>query len=106
MRHRPWARRACSLAAVLTFTTAAAAQGPAPSGPRAFSIGDFYRLRPVLEPDVSPDGRTIVYTVTSRDLEGAKQDVHLWRVGADGAGARALTTGDTTNQQPAFSPDG
>jgi len=106
MRHRPWPRLACSFAALLTFTTAAAAQAPAPSGPRAFSIGDFYRLRPVLEPDVSPDGRTIVYTVTSRDLEGAKQDVHLWRVGADGAGARALTTGDTTNQQPAFSPDG
>ena len=73
---------------------------------RAFALADFYRLTPVLEPAISPDARTIVYSVTSRDLERAKQAVNLWRVDPEGANARPLTVGEATNQQPTFSPDG
>jgi len=101
--------RRVTLAVAAVFTTAISAGAelaPAGAAKRAFTVADFYRLRPVLEPVISPDGRTIVYTVTSRDLEHAKQTIHLWRVDADGTHARALTAGDTTNQQPTFSPDG
>src|SRR6266511_3023946 len=83
-----------AVAAVLTTAIGAGAEpGPAPAGAvkRAFAVADFYRLRPVLEPVISPDGRTIVYTVTSRDLEHAKQTIHLWRV--DAAGTRSRRPG-------------
>src|SRR5882724_2130800 len=107
MRDLNTRRVTLAVAAVLTAGLGAGAQPlPERAAKRAFAVADFYRLRPVLEPVISPDGRTVVYTVTSRDLEHAKQTVHLWRVDADGAHARALTAGDTTNQQPTFSPDG
>ena len=95
--------------AALVFAAAAASASPPPdpgAAKRPFAIADFYRLTPVLEPAISPDARAIVYTVTTRNLERAKQAIHLWRVDADGAHARALTAGETTNQGPAFSPDG
>jgi dipeptidyl aminopeptidase/acylaminoacyl peptidase len=100
-------RLGACLAAVFAATLAAADPAPDPGGGRrAFTIADFYRLTPVLEPAISPDERTIVYTVTSRDLERAKQAIHLWRVDPDGTYARPLTAGESTNQQPTFSPDG
>ncbi len=97
----------CS-ATILAAAAAAGAQTPGDPDAmrRPFSIADFYRLTPVLEPTISPDGRTIVYSVTTRDLAAAKQTIHLWRVDADGGHARPLTSGDSTNQQPAFTPDG
>src|SRR5207237_911135 len=102
---RAHACAACVLAASVRF---AAAQTPPDAGAakRPFAIADLYRLVPVLEPVIAPDGRTIVYSVTTRDLQHAKQAIHLWRMDADGAHARPLTVGEATNQQPAFSPDG
>src|SRR5262249_57569220 len=92
------ARRAARAALVLAATGAIAAAPSDPgTGKRAFSIADFYRLAPVLEPAIAPDGRSIVYTVTTRSLERAKQTVHLWRVDADGTNAPPLTARETTN---------
>ncbi len=105
MTHIPW--RAASVAFVLAAAASIAAAPPDPgAAKRAFAISDFYRLAPVLEPVISPDARTIVYTVTTRSLERAKQSINLWRVDPDGTRARALTTGENSNQSPAFSPDG
>jgi dipeptidyl aminopeptidase/acylaminoacyl peptidase/uncharacterized protein YciI len=73
----------------------------------AFKVADFYRLCPVLSPVLSPDGRTVVYTVTSRDLVAAKESVNLWRIDADGENARPLTYSDgKRNEAPSFSADG
>src|SRR5262249_40048879 len=104
----PDLRRRAVLVTVILAGAASRAAVPADlAAPRrAFTIADFYRLKPVLEPAISPDGHTVAYTVTTRDLERAKQSIHLWRVDADGTRARALTAGETTNQAPAFSPDG
>jgi len=90
-----------ALAATLAHPAAAA------DGRRAFAIEDLYRLSPVLEPVVSPDGGTIAYTVTTRDLQAGKESLNLWRVDPDGSNARALTYSDgKRNESPAFSPDG
>jgi len=54
------------------------------------------------DPDVSPDGATIVF---SRRLGDRSE---LWTIGADGTGARSLTsaTAGTEWSGPRFSPDG
>src|SRR6185295_13507360 len=90
---------------------ALAVSGPAPGAAeaadkRAFTVADLYRLKGVEEPALSPDGRTVVYKVTTSDLKEMKRSSQLWRVDADGAHARPLTQTDKVDSSPRFSADG
>src|SRR6185369_13954572 len=60
----------------------------------------------VADPAVSTDGRWIAYSVQTLDLTSQKSRTNLWRVDADGANARALTSSDAADTSPVFSPDG
>jgi dipeptidyl aminopeptidase/acylaminoacyl peptidase len=73
---------------------------------RAFTISDLYRVVGVGEPALSPDRKTVAYTVTTSDVRGAKRTSAIWRVGADGGGGRRLTFSDARDTHPVFSPDG
>ncbi len=79
---------------------------PAADTGRAFTLEDLYRVKSVGEPAISPDGKTIVYTVATNDWATKKKTTALWRVGADGSNPRALTAGDANDTHPFFSPDG
>jgi len=91
-----------ALAVVLLLTSSA----PAAESGRAFTLDDLYRTKAVAEPAISPDGRTVVYAVGTNDWAAKKRTVALWRVDADGANARPLTSGDARDEHPFFSPDG
>jgi dipeptidyl aminopeptidase/acylaminoacyl peptidase len=73
---------------------------------RPFTLEDLYRLEVVADPAVSPDGRTIAYSVTVSDLKAAKRTVNLWRVDPGGKSARRLTVSEARDESPRFSPDG
>ena len=73
---------------------------------RAVTIEDLHKVRGVAEPVIAPDGRSLVYTVTTTDLPAVKRWTNLWRVDADGKNARALTVLDKRDASPSFSPDG
>lgn len=73
---------------------------------RAFSIEDLYRAKGVSELHVSPDGKTIIFVVTTSDLARAKRYSHLWVMDADGKNSRQLTSGDDSEYSISFSPDG
>jgi dipeptidyl aminopeptidase/acylaminoacyl peptidase len=94
--------RTLALAAAL----AALCPGAAADGPRAATIADLYRVRGVAEPAVAPDGRSVVFTVTTTDLPAIERQTALHRVGVDGTGARAITRSGKRDASPAFSPDG
>ena len=72
---------------------------------RAFTIEDFYRVKSASDAHISPDGRSLIYTVTTSDLPRAKRVSHIWMMGIDGQGARQLTN-DKGESSPSFSPDG
>src|SRR5262245_65859071 len=73
---------------------------------RAFTIEDLYRIRSISDIHVSPDGRSVIYAVTTSDLARAKRVSHIWMMGVDGQGARQLTNGDKGESALSFSPDG
>jgi dipeptidyl aminopeptidase/acylaminoacyl peptidase len=73
---------------------------------RAFTIEDLYKLKGVDAFRLSPDGRTVVYTVTESDLPHAKRQTHIWAMDIDGANVRQLTFGPKSESSPSLSPDG
>jgi len=67
-----------------------------------------YGMTPAGDPRVSPDGSTILYTVTTTDRETGKVTADLWRVGIDGSGGAPLTRSvpGTRAGSGRWSPDG
>jgi dipeptidyl aminopeptidase/acylaminoacyl peptidase len=93
------------LTAVALALASLAAPSQAASG-RAATIADLYRVRGVAEPAIAPDGRSVVYAVTTTDLSALQRQTNIWRAEADGTSARALTRSEKRDASPAFSPDG
>ena len=73
---------------------------------RAFTIEDVYHVKSIPDVHLSPDGRSVIYAVTTPDLPRAKRTTHIWMMGVDGQGARQLTSGEKGESSPIFSPDG
>ncbi len=97
---------AFALASALLVALSAAAGPARAEEKRPFTIADFYRLKEVESPRVSPDGRTIAYVVRTRDLATAKRTARIWLVDADGTNRRPLTSGEKQDTDPRWSPDG
>src|SRR5260370_6511066 len=72
---------------------------------RAFTIEDLYRVQNAGDLSLSPDGRTLLFTVTLSDLPHGKRTTRIWMMDADGSNLRTLTQG-TNDASPHFSPGG
>lgn len=57
-------------------------------------------------PALSPDGRSVVFTVQEWSIEKNKSTTNLWVVGVAGGEPRRLTRAEATDAAPAWSPDG
>lgn len=73
---------------------------------RAFTIEDLYHVKSISDVHVSPNGKSVLYTVTVSDLARAKTASHLWTMDIDGSNARQLTNGEKGESSASFSPDG
>ena len=78
----------------------------APAEARLLQPQDTAALRGVNDPQLSPDGRWVVYTVHTTDVEKDKHATNLWLASVDGSSNRALTFGDKNQSGPRWSPDG
>src|SRR5438094_793465 len=58
---------------------------PALSQPHPFGVHDMVRMQRVGEPQPSPDGKWIVFTVRSWDPEANKTTTNLWLAASDGS---------------------
>ncbi|MEK6323063.1 MAG: S9 family peptidase [Acidobacteriota bacterium] len=86
-----------SLASVM-----AKAQQPA----RPFTIEDLLKIRRVSDPQISPDGRWIAYTIADTDKDANKRTTQVYLISIDGGEPRALTNEKQSSHSPRWSPDG
>jgi dipeptidyl aminopeptidase/acylaminoacyl peptidase len=71
----------CCVVASAAFPGTATAQSPAKRHLRA---GDIYQLRGVNDPQLSPDGNWVAYSVTAVDSAKDKSDTDVWMTSWDG----------------------
>src|SRR5438874_212279 len=66
--------------------------GAPPGGRHAFTVDDMLAMERLRELDVSPDGKFVVYTISSTDLAANKRRSDVWLAAIDGSGVRRLTS--------------
>ena len=74
---------------------------------RPMTIDDLITTVRVSDPQISPDGRRVLFTRTTTVLESGRRNSDIWLVPSDGsAPARQLIGGERTENTPRFTPDG
>ena len=89
-----------SLAIALSASSACA------SAPHAFTVHDMLAMQRISQPQISPDGKRVVFTVRTTDLEENRGRTSLWLVQTDGGGLRRLTAAQANDHEPRWAPDG
>lgn len=74
--------------------------------PRNLTVDDFFRLKRVEDPQLSPDGEWVAYTVATADLKEDKWEKQIWMIPAGGGEAVPLTAPGSSSESPRWSPDG
>src|SRR5438552_14495473 len=94
-----------TLPVVVAFVTASVgAQQPATS--TKFSARDVFDLEWVSDPQISPDGRRVIYGRTGYDIMKDTKRSALWIASSDGSDVRALLSPERQASSPRWSPDG
>jgi len=71
-----------------------------------FNRMDVFELEWVSNPQISPDGRRVVYNRNSMDVMTDSTTSRLWMINTDGTGNTPLTGRDIAESGAAWSPDG
>jgi dipeptidyl aminopeptidase/acylaminoacyl peptidase len=98
-----------NLILTLVLFAALALAGPMPVlavGSHPFSVHDMIAMDRISDPQVSPDGKRIAFSLRVTDLEANKGRRDLWVIGIDGSGLRRMTTHPAGDGNPRWSPDG
>ena len=93
-------------ALLLIVLTALGASAQAQSSPARFTIQDLLKVRRVGDPQISPDGRLVAFTVGDVDKTANKTVSQIYTVAVTGGEPRQLTKGTSSNSSPRWSPDG
>ena len=88
---------------VLLLPILSLAQNPAR---RPIKLDDLNRFREVRDPQCSPDGQWVAYSVSVNDAEADKRVSHIAMVSWDGKQSLQLTYGSDSDSSPRWSPDG
>jgi len=73
---------------------------------RALSIDELFKLKTVGNPQVSPEGMWVAYTITEVDLEKDKSETRVWMTPVSGGDAIPMTVKGSSASTPRWSPDG
>lgn len=87
--------------AVMLLSGGAEAQERRPLG-----VVDLIQLPALSDPQLSPDGSTILFVMDGPDWKANRRVGHIYRIKADGTDQVQLTFGERGESSPRWSPDG
>jgi dipeptidyl aminopeptidase/acylaminoacyl peptidase len=96
----PW------LLSVAIAVSAAALDQPEPPNLRNLEIDDLFRLKSVADPELSPEGSFVAYSVEAASLEKDESETAIWMSPWAGGEALPMTAKGSSASSPRFSPDG
>src|SRR5262249_20277705 len=94
------------IALIVCLIILAPSLAQAQSNPRPMQVDDLFRFDRVADPQVSPDGKHVVYALTRVDLAGNKSSTNLWVASVEDGSRRPLTITTKSDRHPRWSPDG
>jgi dipeptidyl aminopeptidase/acylaminoacyl peptidase len=102
MKNRAILRNALVCVASLSCGVAAMAQDTAK---HPITFQDMIRMHRVSEPQISPDGKWVAYTVATPDMDANRNASNIWMTPTAGGDSIQLTQSGH-DSSPAWSPDG
>ena len=73
---------------------------------KAMTIVDLINVPSLGDPQLSPDGSQLLYTLSEPDWEKNKRIRHIWRINSDGSNSIKMTNGENGESSPRWSPNG
>src|SRR6267142_2026396 len=73
---------------------------------RNLTIDDFFQIKRVQDPQISPDGKWVAYSVGSTSLKDEKSENQIWMIPTAGGEAIPMTMKGSSASSPRWSPDG
>src|SRR5438552_17243753 len=73
---------------------------------RAITVDDYLALKSVGNPQLSPDGKWVAYTVTEQSLKDNRGITRIWLADVASGAVRQLSAGPGSDRQPRWAPDG
>src|ERR1700722_11139899 len=95
----------CTTFVFLLATASSSAQAQAPAK-HAMTFDDLAAVQRVGEPQISPDGRAVVYTVGTTDMDTISIATAIWIVSTAPASKPRQWTQPGHDARPRWSPDG
>ncbi len=72
---------------------------------RQFTVEELLKVRRVGDPQVSPDGRHVAFTIGDVNWDANKVVTQIYVMAIDGSGMKQLTNGASSSTAPRWSPD-
>src|SRR6266852_738229 len=106
----------CSTLALLFLGLSSPAPGQEPGSkpaattasatPRNITIEDYFQIRDVSQPELSPDSQWVAYTVRTKILKEDKNEQRLWMVPTHGGDPIPMTAEGVSSSHPRWNFDG
>lgn len=71
-----------------------------------FNVNDLLGVKRVGDPQLSPDGKTVAYTVGVVNKDANRVVNQIWTMNTDGTKQRQITSNPSSSASPRWSPDG